>query len=84
VTQSSFLHPCKSLAETSTTGEVGFKSGLWVLSILRSRDGRLRLFLRSSVFVPDTATSFPTFTITVNDVRSPSLLLAIIMSLLIN
>ncbi|KAJ7770079.1 hypothetical protein B0H16DRAFT_1411208 [Mycena metata] len=27
VTQSSFLHPCEPLAETSTTGEVGFKSG---------------------------------------------------------
>ncbi|KAJ7036687.1 hypothetical protein C8F04DRAFT_1036217 [Mycena alexandri] len=27
VTQSSFLHPCEALAETSTTGEVGFKSG---------------------------------------------------------
>ncbi|KAJ7842457.1 hypothetical protein B0H14DRAFT_2186880, partial [Mycena olivaceomarginata] len=28
VTQSSFLDPCKALAETSTTGQVGFKSGL--------------------------------------------------------
>ncbi|KAJ6569362.1 Cupredoxin [Mycena capillaripes] len=27
VTQSSFLQPCKPLAETSTTGQVGFKSG---------------------------------------------------------
>ncbi|KAJ7181966.1 hypothetical protein C8R46DRAFT_828285, partial [Mycena filopes] len=27
VTQSSFLHPCEPLAETSTTDEVGFKSG---------------------------------------------------------
>ncbi|KAF7340306.1 hypothetical protein MVEN_01949700 [Mycena venus] len=27
VTQSSFLQPCKALAETSTTGQVGFKSG---------------------------------------------------------
>ncbi|KAF8059835.1 Cupredoxin [Lyophyllum atratum] len=27
VTQSSFLNPCKALAETSTTGQVGFKSG---------------------------------------------------------
>ncbi|KAJ7139285.1 hypothetical protein C8R44DRAFT_938983 [Mycena epipterygia] len=27
VTQSSFLEPCKALAETSTTGQVGFKSG---------------------------------------------------------
>ncbi|KAJ7915725.1 hypothetical protein B0H13DRAFT_1871846 [Mycena leptocephala] len=27
VTQSSFLDPCKALAETSTTGQVGFKSG---------------------------------------------------------
>ncbi|KAG5651999.1 hypothetical protein H0H81_006651 [Sphagnurus paluster] len=28
VTQSSFLNPCKALASTSTTGQVGFKSGL--------------------------------------------------------
>ncbi|KAF5378069.1 hypothetical protein D9615_007498 [Tricholomella constricta] len=27
VTQSSFLNPCKPLADTSTTGQVGFKSG---------------------------------------------------------
>ncbi|KAJ7116726.1 hypothetical protein C8R44DRAFT_983695 [Mycena epipterygia] len=27
VTQSSFMNPCKALAETSTTGQVGFKSG---------------------------------------------------------
>ncbi|KAJ6577712.1 hypothetical protein B0H19DRAFT_1062299 [Mycena capillaripes] len=27
VTQSSFQYPCKALAETSTTGQVGFKSG---------------------------------------------------------
>ncbi|KAJ7893864.1 hypothetical protein B0H14DRAFT_2246560, partial [Mycena olivaceomarginata] len=27
VTQSSFLDPCKALAETSTTGQVGFMSG---------------------------------------------------------
>ncbi|KAJ7926591.1 hypothetical protein B0H13DRAFT_1529555, partial [Mycena leptocephala] len=27
VTQSSFLDPCKALAATPTTGQVGFKSG---------------------------------------------------------
>ncbi|KAJ7159456.1 Cupredoxin [Mycena filopes] len=49
VTQSSFLSPCKALAETSTTGQVGFKSGFQ--------------------FVDPSATTFPTFTITINDVR---------------
>ncbi|KAJ7488680.1 hypothetical protein B0H11DRAFT_1671626, partial [Mycena galericulata] len=29
LTQSSFLQPCKALAQTSTTGQVGFKSGLY-------------------------------------------------------
>ncbi|KAJ7716236.1 hypothetical protein DFH07DRAFT_947646 [Mycena maculata] len=47
VTQSSFPEPCKALAETSTTGQVGFKSGFMP--------------------VAENATSFPTFTITIND-----------------
>jgi len=47
VTQSSFLEPCKALAETSTTGQVGFKSGFMP--------------------VAENATTFPTFTITIND-----------------
>jgi plastocyanin len=36
VTQSSFLQPCKALGDTSTTGQVGFKSGLYVVSFLPS------------------------------------------------
>ncbi|KAG6847480.1 hypothetical protein H0H93_007858, partial [Arthromyces matolae] len=47
VTQSSFLNPCKSLTETSQTGQIGFKSGF--------------------VPVDSNATTFPTFTITIND-----------------
>ncbi|KAJ7649560.1 Cupredoxin [Mycena polygramma] len=47
VTQSSFLEPCKPLAETSPSGQVGFKSGFQ--------------------FVADNATTFPNFTITIND-----------------
>ncbi len=31
VTQSSFEHPCQPLADTSSTGEIGFASGLYVL-----------------------------------------------------
>ncbi|KAJ7082915.1 RmlC-like cupin [Mycena belliarum] len=33
VTQSSFANPCKALAETSTTGQVGFKSGFRPVSM---------------------------------------------------
>ncbi|PCH38439.1 hypothetical protein WOLCODRAFT_97131 [Wolfiporia cocos MD-104 SS10] len=46
-TQSSFANPCVELAETSTTGEVGFDSGFMP--------------------VADNATTYPTFTIQVND-----------------
>lgn len=47
VTQSSFATPCRALASTSTTGQVGFDSGFMP--------------------VADNATTFPTYTIQVND-----------------
>jgi plastocyanin len=46
-TQSSFAAPCRALALTSTTGQVGFDSGFMP--------------------VPDGSTTFPTYTIQVND-----------------
>lgn len=47
VTQSSFAEPCRELAETSTTGQVGFSSGFMP--------------------VDANATSFPSYTIQIND-----------------
>ncbi|KAF7334307.1 RmlC-like cupin [Mycena sanguinolenta] len=38
VTQSSFLQPCKPLAETSTTGQIGFKSGFVPVSVNQTSD----------------------------------------------
>ncbi|KAJ7235635.1 hypothetical protein B0H12DRAFT_1141390 [Mycena haematopus] len=38
VTQSSFLEPCKALAETSTTGQVGFKSGFVPVNTSQTSD----------------------------------------------
>jgi plastocyanin len=46
-TQSSFAAPCRALALTSTTGQVGFDSGFMP--------------------VPDGSTTFPTYTIQIND-----------------
>lgn len=48
VTQSNFAQPCRQLAQTSTTGQVGFNSGFMPVAA--------------------NATTFPTFTIQVNDV----------------
>ncbi|KAF7362191.1 RmlC-like cupin [Mycena venus] len=50
VTQSSFMHPCKALAETSTTGEVGFKSGFQFVA-----EGTTSGFPTFSIVVNDTA-----------------------------
>ncbi|KAJ6488532.1 hypothetical protein C8R47DRAFT_483056 [Mycena vitilis] len=47
LTQSSFAAPCRALALTSTTGQVGFDSGFQ--------------------FVADNATTFPSYTIQIND-----------------
>ncbi|KAF9466673.1 hypothetical protein BDZ94DRAFT_1157529 [Collybia nuda] len=55
VTQSSFSNPCQPLADTSLTGAVGFKSGLYS----RTND--------PSKPVAADATEFPTFQITIND-----------------
>ncbi|KAF9448340.1 hypothetical protein P691DRAFT_781121 [Macrolepiota fuliginosa MF-IS2] len=57
VTASSFGGPCEPLSSTSTTGEVGFDSGLEAL---------ITLF---SMPVTETSTTFPTFTIQVNDTK---------------
>ncbi|TFK46002.1 hypothetical protein OE88DRAFT_1668399 [Heliocybe sulcata] len=46
-TQSSFANPCRSLTDTSTSGQVGFDSGFMPVS--------------------DGTTTFPTFTVQVND-----------------
>jgi plastocyanin len=49
VTQSTFANPCKSLASTSTNGQIGFDSGFKP--------------------VADGATTFPTWTLQVNDTQ---------------
>ncbi|KAJ7435563.1 RmlC-like cupin [Mycena latifolia] len=49
VTQSSFLNPCKPLAQTSTTGEVGFKSGFVPVSATET------MFPTFNITINDTA-----------------------------
>ena len=68
-TQSSFAAPCQKLASTSTSGQVGFDSGLYVLFprltscvILCSRGTNL-----VSMPVSTNATTFPTYTVQVNN-----------------
>ncbi|KAK6996814.1 RmlC-like cupin [Favolaschia claudopus] len=50
VTQSSFLHPCTALGETSAKGEVGFKSGFKFVDPSKTSD-----FPTFSIIVNDTA-----------------------------
>ena len=75
-TQSSFADPCTPLSQTSTIGQAGFDSGLYVLSRHTLLSVHSVLTTRYSMPVMANATSFPTFTITVNDVstmHAPSL-----------
>jgi plastocyanin len=68
VTQSSFAKPCQALASGSTSGQVGFDSGLYVLfpfSFFHA--GRSRRTIRFSMAVSPNATTFPTWTVQVND-----------------
>ncbi|KAJ7470879.1 hypothetical protein FB451DRAFT_1037404, partial [Mycena latifolia] len=55
VTQSSFINPCKPLAQTSTTGQVGFKSGLSVVLFLQEIRHAHTTFALPSLTVVQTA-----------------------------
>lgn len=68
VTQSSFAAPCQMLSSTSTSGQVGFDSGLYVLFLsflMHPTVAHATQFV--SMPVSQNATSFPTFTVQVND-----------------
>jgi plastocyanin len=79
VTQSSFLKPCEPLVN-ATTGAVGFKSGLYVLSD-HSKMVNTDSFIRfSSQPVDANATTFPQFQIKINDVRTNSFYITVVLA----
>jgi hypothetical protein len=67
VTQSSFDAPCQPLADTTHGQEIGFNSGLCVLTFVSELS--LQLKIPISVPVAPGETYLPTFTIGVEDVR---------------
>ncbi|KAJ6520801.1 hypothetical protein DFH09DRAFT_1426764 [Mycena vulgaris] len=60
---------CKALGQTSTTSQVGFKSGSFVF-LFSLGHSKLTLFLFSQ-FVPPTETTFSTFTVSITNDTAP-------------
>jgi len=69
VTQSNFANPCQMLSSGSTSGQVGFDSGLYVLLLSSFMQAYVSLTPYNSVSMPVSAnaTTFPTYTVQVND-----------------